>query len=180
MEKVARPLRVCLTGAESTGKSELAKRLAAHFSARLVPEYSRDYALKRPNELSYSDVGPIARGQVELEDAALHGAGELLILDTDVLSTVAYSRHHFGACPEWVEALARDRLADFYLLLHIDVPWVWDPVRDSRHTRESLQDEFRRALDEFRANYTLISGTWAEREECAIEAIKRACRRANL
>ena len=35
MEKVARPFRVCLTGAESTGKSDLAKKLAAHFSARL-------------------------------------------------------------------------------------------------------------------------------------------------
>src|SRR5436305_357207 len=44
MEKVTGPFRVCLTGAESTGKTELAKELAAHFGAPYVPEFSRQYA----------------------------------------------------------------------------------------------------------------------------------------
>ena len=172
MEKVARPLRICLTGAESTGKSELAKELGVHFSAIVVPEYSREYALARGGELSYTDVGPIARGQVELEDRS--AASGLVILDTDVLSTVVYSRHHFGACPEWVELLARLRLADRYLLLDIDVPWVRDPVRDSGDTRDSLQDDFHRALKEFGAKYTVISGQWDERWRRAVEAIEAA------
>ena len=81
MEKIARSFRVCLTGAESTGKTELAKALARHFSAVLVPEYSREYSLARQNALSYSDVGPIAHGQMEREDAAV--GSHLIILDTD-------------------------------------------------------------------------------------------------
>ena len=170
MEKVARPFRVCLTGAESTGKSELAKLLARHFSAALVPEYSREYSLARQNELSYSDVGPIAHGQMEREDAA---RGDLIILDTDLLSTVVYSRHHFGAVPQWVQTKAAERLADLYLLMDIDVPWVWDPVRDSGATRKELHDDFRAALEEFGARYELISGTWDERLRGAIEAIER-------
>jgi NadR type nicotinamide-nucleotide adenylyltransferase len=174
MEKIAGPLRVCLTGAESTGKTELAKELALHFSARLVPEYSREYALARATELSYSDVGPIAHGQVAAEDRAAAGAGELVILDTDVLSTVVYSRHHFGACPQWIESLARTRIADLYLLLDIDVPWVWDPVRDSRDTRDTLHDDFRRALEEFGAKYTVISGKWDERWRRSVDAIDAA------
>ena len=67
MEEIARPFRVCLTGAESTGKSELAKELARHFAAPWVPEYAREYAERVNRELSYMDVMPIARGQVELE-----------------------------------------------------------------------------------------------------------------
>ena len=55
MEKVARPFRVCLTGAESTGKTELAKELAAHFSAPCVPEFSREYAASP--RLSFGAVG---------------------------------------------------------------------------------------------------------------------------
>ena len=176
MEKIARPFRVCLTGAESTGKSELAKELARHFSAALVPEYSREYALLRQNELSYSDVGPIAHGQMMREDEAQTGVSvpQLLILDTDLLSTVVYSRHHFGAVPQWVEEAARKRLADFYLLLDIDVPRIWDPVRDSGPTREALHEDFRRALEEFGKPYTLISGKWDERLRRSIEVIEAA------
>ncbi|HEX9500779.1 MAG TPA: ATP-binding protein [Thermoanaerobaculia bacterium] len=174
MEKIARPFRVSLTGAESTGKTDLAKELAGHFSAALVPEYSREYALSRQNVLSYSDVGPIAHGQMEREDCVLASAPDLVVLDTDLLSTVVYSRHHFGAVPRWVEEAARKRLADFYLLLDIDVPWIWDPVRDSGQTREALHEDFRRALEEFGKPYTVISGNWDERLRLSIEVIERA------
>jgi NadR type nicotinamide-nucleotide adenylyltransferase len=173
MEKIARPFRVCLTGAESTGKTELATELARHFSAVLVPEFAREYALGRQNELSYSDVGPIAHGQIEREDHALAGGHDLVILDTDLLSTVVYSRHHFGAVPQWVQTKARDRLADLYLLLDVDVPWVWDPVRDSGQTRVALHQDFRSALEEFGARYELISGNWDERLRLSIEVIER-------
>ncbi|MDQ6803277.1 MAG: ATP-binding protein [Acidobacteriota bacterium] len=172
MEKIARPFRVCLTGAESTGKTELAKELAGHFSATLVPEYSREYALSKHNVLSYSDVGPIAHGQMEREDRALAGGRDLVILDTDLLSTLVYSRHHFGAVPQWVQTQAQERLADFYLLLDIDVPWVWDPVRDSGPTREELHADFRSALEELGARYELISGKWDERRRRSIELIE--------
>ena len=176
MEKIARPFRVCLTGAESTGKTELAKELARHFSARLVPEYAREYALTRQSELSYSDVGPIAHGQMEREEQAQTGVSvpHLIILDTDLVSTVVYSRHHFGAVPQWVQTKAQERLADVYLLLDIDVPWIWDPVRDSGQTRTELHDDFRNALEEFGARYEVISGNWDERLRRSIEVIDSA------
>jgi NadR type nicotinamide-nucleotide adenylyltransferase len=172
MEKIAGPLRVCLIGAESTGKTELAQELARHFSVPWVPEYSRKYATTVNRELSYMDVSPIAQGQIDLEEAA--DATDLLILDTDLLSTVAYSRHHFGACPSWIEGGARNRRADLYLLLDIDVPWVSDPVRDSRDTRVELQQEFQRVLEQFGADVVLISGAWEERFHRAVEAIAAA------
>ena len=55
--------RVVLTGAESTGKSLLAERLAAHFKAPWVPEFARSYA-DRAGILTLEDVEPIARGQL--------------------------------------------------------------------------------------------------------------------
>ncbi len=172
MEEVTRPFRVCLIGAESTGKTELAQELARHFGAAWVPEYSRTYAMHVQRELSYMDVSPIAQGQIDLEEGV--AAEALLILDTDLLSTVVYSRHHFGACPSWIEAGARERTADLYLLLDIDVPWVADPVRDSGDTRVELHDQFRRVLEQFGATYRLISGSWDERFHKAVELIAAA------
>jgi NadR type nicotinamide-nucleotide adenylyltransferase len=173
MEKVARPFRVCLTGAESTGKTELAKELAAHFGAPYVPEFSREYAERVARELSYMDVAPIARGQMELEERVSAEARDLMVLDTDLLSTVVYSRHHFGACPIVVEALARKRIADLYLLLDIDVPWVADPVRDSGGTRDALHEQFCDVLDEFGATVRTIAGQWDERLKRATEIVSK-------
>ena len=51
----------------------------------------------------------------------------MLIQDTDLLSTVIYSRHYFGDCPGWVEAhLARANPPTSTCLAGIDVPWVPD------------------------------------------------------
>lgn len=174
MEEVARPFRVCLTGAESTGKSELARRLGRHFGAPVVPEFSRQYAERVARGLSWADVEPIARGQIDAEERLAAAASGLVILDTDLLSTVVYSRHHYGSCPEWVVRAARDRRSGLYLLLDIDVPWISDPVRDSGDRRAELQDAFRSALAEFGAKYEVVSGPWDERIRRAVEVIS-AC-----
>ncbi|HEY6843231.1 MAG TPA: ATP-binding protein [Thermoanaerobaculia bacterium] len=177
MEKIARPFRVCLTGAESTGKTELARNLAAHFGAPWVPEFSREYAERVARELSYMDVMPIARGQMELEARLAAKAEGLVVLDTDLVSTVVYARHHFGACPAMVEALARQRRADLYLLLDIDVPWIRDGVRDAGATRDLLHERFCDVLDEIGADVRAISGNWDERLRLAIaECRARLCR----
>ncbi len=176
MEKVARPFRICLTGAESTGKSELARELASRFSVPTVPEYSREYSARVGRELSFLDVAPIARGQIDEEERIAATASGLLILDTDLLSTVVYSRHHFGSCPEWIAEAARKRRADLYLLLEIDVPWVADPVRDCGGTRAELHQAFRQALEEFEAKFETISGPWDERFRRAVAVIEVAGR----
>ena len=75
-----------------------------------------------------------------------------------------------------MQTKAGERLADLYLLLDIDVPWVWDPVRDSGQTRKELHDDFRSALEEFGARYEMISGNWDERLRRSIDAIDSARR----
>lgn len=163
--------RICLTGAECTGKSRLAEELAGHFGTVWIPEYAREYAQRVARPLTYLDVAVIAEGQMRLEGGIIAG---LVILDTDLISTVVYGRHHYGACPEWIVAEARKRRADLYLLLDVDVPWMADGARDSGARREELHEEFRRALEEFGAKFVLISGTWEERRRRAIEAVRGA------
>lgn len=156
--------RICLTGPESTGKTDLAGRLAKHFGTTFVPEFSRGYAEARSNELTYADVEPIARGVTALPPAP--------ILDTDLISTVVYSRHYYGDCPPWIVDEARARRADLYLLMDTEVEWRPDPARDrGGEEREELFDSFRRALDEFETRWVIISGDWEERFERALAEI---------
>ncbi len=155
--------RICLIGPESTGKSKLAAQLARELGAAYVPEYAREYAETRGNRLSAEDVEPIARGEIANLDAA---DALLVILDTDLISTVVYARHYYGGCPQWIVDEARRRRADLYLLMDTDIPWRPDAARDAGgDEREDLFDAFRATLDEFETRWEIVSGGWEERME---------------
>lgn len=161
--------RLCLIGPESTGKSRLAERLSRELGVPWSREFAREYAFRVKRELTADDVEPIARGQMANEDAITGAA----ILDTDLVSTVVYARHYYGTCPKWLEAEARKRRADLYLLLDTDLEWKPDPARDAADPamREDLFDAFRAALEEFECSFRIVSGGWEERwEEVRAEA----------
>ena len=167
--------RICVTGPESTGKTTLAQRLADLANTEWVPEASRVYAESKGGELLATDVEPIARGHISLADTASireRAAGAaLIVLDTDLLSTVIYSRHYYGEVPAWIERAERARRADLYLLCDIDVPWVPDGIRDRPTKREEMFGLFHEALLRRRTPFVRIRGSWDERWEIARKAI---------
>ena len=164
-------IRVVLTGSESTGKSTLAERVATRYGAECVPEFVRGFAERKGASIEYSDHGDIARGQIALEDEYIARAGALVVQDTDLLSTVVYCRHYFGACPSWIEEAARARRPDLYLLCEIDLPWVADGVRDRGHLRDEVQQQFRDAVLASGTAAAIVTGLGDARLERATEAI---------
>ena len=165
-------IRVVLTGSESTGKSTLAWRIAKHFDADYVPEFVRGYAEKKGGVLSFADHGPIARGQMAIEDEHIASDKPLLIQDTDLLSTVLYCDHYFGQCPRWIVDAANERKPDLYLLCDIDIPWIADGVRDRGHLREEMQKLFRDAVVRSKVPFVLVTGEGEARFACATAAIE--------
>ena len=171
----SRVTRIVITGSESTGKTTLTRELAAHFSALWVAEQSRAYAERVKRSLSAEDVSPIASEQIAAEDAGLAEALKRnvrwLFLDTDLVSTVVYARHYYGSCPAWIEAEARARVGDLYLMCDIDLPWAADPVRDRPRSRDLLHAEFRSTLTEFGARSCSVRGTGESRLAAALNCI---------
>lgn len=168
---MSRPLRVVVTGSESTGKTTLAGRLAAHYGTACVPELSRAYALSVARPLTRHDVEPIARAQLAAERAAESAAGRLIVLDTDVLSTLVYGEHYYGHAPRWITDELRGHPADLYLLCDIDVPWVPDPARDRGHLRAEMHALFAEAVRRSGVPCVLIRGDWEERFRSAVAAV---------
>lgn len=166
-------IKAVVTGSESTGKTELANRLGAHFRAPVSTEFVRGYAATKRDALGFADHGPIAHGQMAAEDAAARRARELVILDTDLVSTVIYCEHYFGKCPAWIIEAARARAGHMYLVLQPDVPWIPDGVRDRGDRREEMHGLFVAKLHELELPFVEIGGTWDERFMSASAVIQR-------
>ena len=166
--------RVVVTGSECTGKSTLAGELAAHYKIEFVPEFVRTFAESVGGRLQFTDHGPIARGQMALEDEHARRAGNLLIYDTDLLTTAVYCRHYFGRCPEWIEAAATDRVPSLYLVCDIDVPWVADSLRDRGDRRPEMHELFLTAVAASGAPSAVITGDRRSRLDRAIAVIDKA------
>lgn len=164
-------IKVVLTGSESTGKTTLARELAARFDAPVSTEFVREFAARK-GSIDFADHGAIARGQMAAEDEAIARAGPLVILDTDLVSTVVYCEHYFGRSPEWIVKEARARAGDLYLLMLPDIPWLPDGVRDRGDRREEMHALFRDKLRDMGLRYVEIDGDGFARLTQAIAAIE--------
>jgi nicotinamide riboside kinase len=120
-----RLFRVVLIGFECTGKTWRAGQLVGHYGVPWVFEHAWEYVDRHGAALTYADVDPIGRGQKAGEDAAIERAtaagAALVVLDTDFVSTMVYSRYYYGGCPSWIEEEAARRFGVLYLLHHVNV-----------------------------------------------------------
>ena len=167
--------RIVVSGSECTGKTVLTRALAENFDAPFSTESARDYVSELGRAVQFPDVEPIARRQIEIEDALLGDGSPMYIFDTDLFSTLIYSRLYFGRCPGWIEPLCRARRADLYLLCGIDLPWVKDDFQRGRSTpreRQHAHNLFASVLDENSCSVTAVSGLNDSRLECAIFSIQ--------
>lgn len=155
--------RICFHGAESTGKSVLAEKLAAELRLPWVPEYGREYAETFGTQFTLHDLLAIAEAhEARVRHLEGQGAG-LALLDTDPLMTAAWAEMLFGAAPPQLLAYPK---ADLYLLFEADVPWIEDGTRFFGSTAERAR--FAAVAEDMLVRtgvpYKRIGGTWAERE----------------
>ncbi|MCB9588370.1 MAG: AAA family ATPase [Polyangiaceae bacterium] len=166
--------RVRLMGAESTGKSQLARRLAEHFKTRAVPEFAESMLRAEPaRELTPELLQDFAKGQLASEDSLARHANRLLICDTCATTTALWHELLFKAPHPQIQELASSRRYALTLVCAADVPFVSDSHRVAETTRAPYQDLLRRALlDE--TQVVTLHGDWEARFQTAVEAIQRA------
>jgi NadR type nicotinamide-nucleotide adenylyltransferase len=176
--------RIAIFGTESTGKTSLAERLAAHFNEPWSREFAREFWDAHDGRISAVDLDAIGRGQMANEETAAAQAKRVVFCDTELVTCTLWNDALFpGACPAWVrdEADLRARRFALYLLCDADVPFVPEPMRcfPDDESRERARNLWRDALVGRGLPFVEIRGDWAERERTAIAAVKSVLNRKN-
>tara|TARA_B100000902_G_scaffold287111_1_gene273259 strand:- start:5357 stop:5941 length:585 start_codon:yes stop_codon:yes gene_type:complete len=171
--------RVVICGPESTGKSTMVKNLSIYFKTNYVDEFARDFLQKKWNKsrqrCTKKDLIEIAKGQIELENSKLKDSNKIIFCDTNILTTIAWSKTHYdGFCDPWLISQLENLRYDYYLILNTDVAWVRDDLRDRPDDRQKMFSAHKYELDFFKVNYDIIKGSnFNSRLKQSIETIKK-------
>ena len=127
----ARPIRVALLGAESTGKTTLAAEIADAMTARgykvkLVTEVLREWCEREQRTPRQDEQATIAHEQARRALAPV--AADFVIADTTPLMTAVYSQLLFSDESLHPFAAEHQRHYDLTLLTGLDMPWVADGI----------------------------------------------------
>ncbi|WP_281235396.1 DUF4301 family protein [Flavobacterium gelatinilyticum] len=155
-------IKIALFGPESTGKTTLAKQLAAYYETQWVPEFARGYLQKRWEENKHicdaGDMLPIAYGQVLLENEKVSSAKKYLFCDTNLMVTKVFSEVYYGFCDPLLNEAALKHDYDLFFLTDIDVPWEKDDIRDKAEGRETVFSVFKQTLIDNNKPFITLSG----------------------
>ncbi len=183
------PKLICILGAESTGKTTLARQLAVHFDCPWVPEYLRAFCDERGRTPYRDEQALILETQhvhelaaaANARAAAPHAAGTsglpFVFCDTAPLTTAIYSDYVFGDHSLYARARMLHQRYALTLLCMPDLGWVADGfLRDSADAQLKIHDMMARELTTLGLPFAQVKGGGNLRLDEAVKALTHSAR----
>jgi len=169
------PKIVVVTGAESTGKSELTKWLAHKYKVPYIPEYARVYMEILGGKYNYSDVEIIARKQITQLNSTKGSNSPVIFVDTWLIITKIWFEVAFKVVPDWLEYALTNTNIDLFLVCNIDLPWESDTVRENGgYMRSFLHNKYIKEIKKYKFKYKIVSGNSSLRLSNAQKHLKQS------
>ena len=167
-----KPLRIVITGPESSGKSLLAARLARHFSTLWTTEVAREYLTEHGPDYGPKDLLLMAQLQAKQSQELAESSLNLVFDDTDLLTHRIWFLEKYGRPSPAMEAMPLE--GDLYLLCTPDLAWTPDPLREypreaDRQRHFELHKEY---LEKEAKPYALVSGQGSARKMNALRILE--------
>lgn len=168
---------IALVGAESTGKTTLARALAAQLPALTgapvtwVGEWLREWCSREGRTPRAGEQAVIAAEQQRRIDAAA-ATHAWVVADTTPLMTAVYSALLFGDRSLLPLAAQAHRGYAATLLTAVDLPWEADGLqRDGEHVRAPVDRLVRETLAAHGVGWSVVGGAGGARVEAALDAL---------
>ena len=171
------PIRVCVMGAESTGKTTLARALALHFSGLWVPDCRHLFCDQHGRPPREDELTSVMRAQCEHEERVVAQARQMgchhVICDTAPLLTAIYSDLFFADTCLYPSAQALYGGYALTLLLPPDAGRGLDTATcDGGQTRALVHQHVKNALRSMHYPCIEVSGVGESRLQAAISAVQ--------
>ncbi len=170
--------KIVILGPESSGKTTLCEALASHYQTNHIPEFARSYLNEKGGTYQYEDLEIIAKGQLRMEEEAIHkhqGSGNIqpIFFDTNLEVIKIWSQEVYGKCSSFILNELAVREYDFYLLCKPDLPWTYDPLRESPEEEKRWRHYhlFLDAVLESKRPFGIIEGINEDRTKMAFDFI---------
>lgn len=177
--KTMRPRVVTILGAESTGKTVLARDLAQALQAESglrctwVGEWLRDWCNQAGRTPQAHEQEAIAHEQSRRIQAACQ-SHDVVVADTTALMTAVYSQLLFQDDGLLDMACTVQRRYDLTLLTANDLPWEADGLqRDGPHVREPVRTALVQALRDGGLDYAEVRGSGPARLRSALALVRQ-------
>lgn len=159
------PPKIIFTGPESSGKSTMTKLAAEHFEVPFLEEYSRNFLNNLGRNYLAKDLITIAEGQLASEKQFTQNNQNhpYLFFDTSLLVIKVWSIFKYGFYNIRLEKLLLQNLPDYYFLCDWQIPWEYDPLRETPNDRGVLYQLYKRELEDLGVPFMEINGSEMER-----------------
>lgn len=165
-------IKVVILGTESTGKTTFTEKLSNYFSCSKVVEAAREL-IPNSNEFTFDDLHLVANEHAKQIDKAVIGDHPLVIIDTDIHTTISYCNFTFEKKLIVSDEIYNSNKANLYFYLNNDAEYFQDGTRLSEAERNLLDISHRQVLQDNNIEIIEITGNWQDRFEKAVEQINK-------
>lgn len=159
---------IVIFGAESTGKTTIARRVSKCLNARYYPEWARPYLETVGSEATDERLQNIIRGQRALERDIPPGFPIISVYDTDLLTTYGFFKQTGREIPEQLKLACIPENRKFYFVMNSNIPFEPDILRYGGDVRETDTQFWIDILEKFHKKYHIIQSTDRNEQLCEI------------
>lgn len=164
-------MKICILGAESTGKTTLAMQLQKKIGAVLIEEYARSYCEKLDRKPNKEDVYHIARQQIKEFQNYENIQEADVIFDAGLLTSIVWLEDKFNEENELLLKSWEQQIFEFIFLCAPDIEWEYDVLREDEYRRQELHETYKVYLQQTKKPYFVLRGKKNHRLKKALQII---------
>jgi nicotinamide riboside kinase len=161
------PIKIVVTGPESTGKTTLCTQLSERYKGTMIPEFSRVYLNKSNRQYQLRDIEHMGLVQTEMNNNA-SAKDRIVFCDTDALTYYIWAFEKYKTESTVLKDAFLKNPPDLYLLCFPDLKWEYDLLREHPDNLHGLFDIYLEQIVKSKAKYAIIYGVGRIRKNRAI------------